>query len=192
MFQQQLTLLVTLGLAACAVDHDPGGPSISSSVDNPEDDEDLRHFLQNPPIRLAVSPDCIATSPDGTTQTTAPLHISPGTTLRCTTIEMPGIAAQDVMDSNHGRWCLKSQMRPDTARIQASNDKRVTWSLQPPVRPDARWTINGVPAVTGSFDLGTVNFFGADIYPVFAEVQSTALELRPNPTDTACENVFAD
>jgi hypothetical protein len=192
MFHQQLALFVTLGLASCAVDSGTGAPSLSSSVDNPEDDVDLRHFLQNPPVRLAVTPDCIASSPDGTTQTTPPLHISPGTTLRCTTIEMPAIAAQDVMDSTHGRWCLNSRMRPETARIQASNDRRVTWSLQSPVQPDASWTITGVPATTGSFDLATVDFFGAQIYPVFAEVHSTALELRPNPTNTACENVFAE
>ena len=193
MFHHQFAVLLTLGLAACAVGQDSGSRAAaqSGSVDNPEDDEDLRNLMQNPPTRLAVTPDCIATSPDGTTQSDSPLHITPGTQLRCTTIEMPAIAAQDVMASTGERWCLKSQMRPETARLARSNDARVTWSLVTPVQPGTRWTITGVPATAAPFDLQTSEFFGAQIYPVMADVQTTGLELRPNPNTEGCENVFA-
>jgi hypothetical protein len=193
MFHQQLALLITLGLAACAAGHAPGSGAAAQSgtVDNPDDDEDLRHIMRNPPTRLAATPDCIATSPDGTTQNVSPLHITPGTALQCMTIEMPSLAAKEVMASTGDRWCLKSRMRPETAGLASSNDSRVTWSLQTPVQPGARWTITGVPATAESFDLQTANFFGADVYPVFAEVGTTALELRPNPTTDDCDNVFA-
>lgn len=193
MFHHQLALLIPLGLAACAAGHDSGsrGATQSGTVDNPEDDEDLRNLMHSPPSRMAVTPDCIATSSDGTTQRMSPLHITSSTVLQCTTIAMPDITAQDVMASTGDRWCLKTQMRPETARLVPSNESRVTWSLQTPVQPGAAWTITGVPATAEPFDLKAAEFLGAEVYPVIAEVQTTALDLKPNPGNDTCDNVFA-